>query len=229
MPHEREKRKGASATRPSAWLRQAAIRYLIVAVVCLLVAAPRTTPQGKGRQETYRYPDVVGSVDLGRLDADCFGFFTWVNSGDFFVGLEHIQRGSKDEFRKNGHSVLVFPDEIMVSIAFHTMACPNKPAPESSPAGIKNLLDSISLEGSWKRGVELRSAELLAPIELFQKPTKIKGLIAWAYTLRVRAKDVPLTDEFVISVFGPERRLLGRVKIDLRSDLKTPLYPVSKG
>jgi hypothetical protein len=59
------------------------------------------------------------------------------------------------------------------------------------------------------------------------KPNLDKNSIAWGYTLRVHAVNVPLTDHLVISVLGPSGEFLGRVTFDLRAALKAPPGPMS--
>jgi len=92
------------------------------------------------------------------------------------------------------------------------MPCKGNDTPRLSAAELDDLVHSLQFETSWKTGVVLRPAELIAPPRLAEMPTPnrfLKDSFAWNYVFHIHAKNVPLTDHLVIFVFGPQRHSWG--------------------
>ncbi|MGB2676363.1 MAG: hypothetical protein WAN12_04695 [Candidatus Acidiferrum sp.] len=203
--------------------RRGVIQFLTGAV---LTAA--LTTQASANDKTYSHccKSVLSSSGEAKLGEVDFSILSTMSAGDFFQGLEYIRRDSaglsSDEFRKDGRIVSQFPEELEIVIAFVTLAgVRNKPSHFPSISEVEELSRSLEFDASWKTGVESHPAELIAPPEMAKKPSpgKKEGIIGWSNTFHVRARNVPLTDHLVISVFGPGKKFLGRVTFDLISDL----------
>lgn len=184
------------------------------------------------KEHPYCCTSVASNSRLAKLGEVDFSIFAAMSAGNFFQGLEYkkVQSAGRSaaEFYKDRRAVSLFPEELEIVVGFHTLASvKNKPSRRPSIADLDDLSRSLEFEASWKTGVELRSAELIAPPELSRKPSPLEhGIIGWSYTLRVHARDVPLTDHLVISVFGPYKEFVSRVTFDLTSDLIPPPVPI---
>lgn len=193
------------------------------------------TSHGSADDKKYAYDSesVMSSSGIGQQGKACFRFFSFMTAGHFFPGLEYIRTHSAadpaDEFRKDGGIISAFPEDLQINVFFHTCPCTGNSTQPLSPAELDDLLHSLQLDTSWKTGVELRPAELIAQPRLTGMPIPtrfLKNSSTWDYVFHVRAKNVPLTDHLVIFVFGPNKTLLGRMTFDLRAALTPPLKPI---
>jgi len=206
-------------------------------LIFLLVSLMTPHSSADEKKYVYHYASLVSfSSAVAKLGQVCFQFSTMMSAGDFFKELEYIQTNSTAEFRKDGRRVTLFPEELVIRVGFNTWGDPlanaakpctwKIPSHRASEAEIAVLLRSLRIEASWKRGVELRPAELITSPELTAKPRPFEATaVGWSYTFHVRAGDVPLTDNFVVSAFSADEKLLGRVTLDLLSDITLPPGP----
>ncbi|MFY9531632.1 MAG: hypothetical protein WBC04_13960 [Candidatus Acidiferrales bacterium] len=168
------------------------------------------------------------SFARAQLGEVCFSLLSWMDAGDFFKELQYTKKqGSHyaDEFRKDGQIVSVFPEELRVIVVFETASCVRNKEPAVSAERVDDLLRSLELEASWKRGLEYRPAELTGPPTLSGKPTTVGNVVGDSYAFHVHARGVPITDHLVISVFGPDKKFLVRVTFDLTRDLLDLKFP----
>jgi len=111
------------------------------------------------------------------------------------------------EFRKDGKAISTFPEELRIIVGFQTTACAENRQPDLSVNEVDDLLRSLKLEASWKRGLEHRPAEM-SEVSTFDPKPAINGkTIADGYVLHLHARGVPITDQLVISIFGPGKKL----------------------
>ncbi len=194
----------------------------LVSGLFLLPLFATCTP-GNDKTYAHGYTSVLSSFGEAQLGEVCLHFASTMTAGNFFKGLEYRKPGSGSpsagEFRKDGRIISLFPAELDILVGFHTEPCKGNNWPHLSPPEAGDLVRPLEIEASWKRGVELRPAELSAPPELTTKPTPFEKSIIWKYTFHIRARDVPLTDHLVVSIYGPEKKFLGRVTFDLISEL----------
>lgn len=202
---------------------QSVVRFLLRAFVTAVL-----TTQASANHKTYSHccTSVLSSHSQAKLGDVDFSITSKMSAGNFFQGLEYIRGDSEglspDEFRKDSRVVSQFPEELEIVVGFVTLAgLRRKPSHLPSVPEVEELSRSLEFDASWKTGVELHPAELTALPEMAKKPTpgKQEGFIGWSYIFHVRAKNVPLTDHLVISVFGPGKKFLGRVTFDLISEL----------
>jgi hypothetical protein len=201
-------------------------------VVASLLVLALTTAHTSANDKTfvYKYREVMSSSSArAKLGEVCFLLFSSMNAGDFFKGLHYtMKQGSRsaDEFYKNGRIVSVFPEELEIRVGFETVPCVGNKVPDLSTDRVEDLLRSLQLEASWKRGVEYRPAELTGLPTLVAKPATIHTVVADTYSFRVLARAVPITDHLVVSVLGTNKKFLARVTFDLAHDLLPPILPV---
>jgi hypothetical protein len=177
----------------------------------------------------YPYVSVQSSDGCAKLGEVCFKFFSTMTAGDFFKGLEFTKANPEapvaGKFRKDGQVVSLFPENLDVLVGIHTWPCNGAIKPQLSLAEVEDQARSRQLKVEWKRGSELRPTELIAAPENTKKPTFFENSIIWNYTFHIRARNVPLTDHLVVSLFGPKKGFLGRVAFNLTSDLVPPPGP----
>lgn len=182
----------------------------------------------ESQTEIYPYVAVIGSSEFVKMEEICFSLVIWDRAGEFFDNLEHLRTGSADRFRKNGEFVSVYPSNIVVSVGFMPLPCTGSIKRGRMEFLSRRILNSFQLKSEWKTGVELRPADLETLPQLFEDSASEREPSNWRYDLHVRAKGVPLTDEFVVSVLDSQGKLLGRAKIDLTTDLKPPPFPLRR-
>ncbi len=200
-------------------------------LVLFLLITPVAAAQKK--KDAYDSESVMSSWALGQQGEACFQFFSFMTAGDFFKGLQYVRSrpaaNPTDEFRKDGRAVVAFPDRLQVDLSFFTCPCSGNKTVRLLALELNALIDSLQIQASWKTGVELRPADLIASPELGARPTPnpfIRDSFMWGYRFFVRTQDVPLTDHLVISVLGRDRLLFGRVTFDLRVALTPSFKPI---
>jgi hypothetical protein len=206
---------------------------IAASLIFLLVSLVTPQSSADDKKYVYDYGSLVSfSSTPTKLGQVCVRFSAMMSAGGFFKGLEYVKTDSDGEFRKDGRRVALFPEELDIRVGFGTWGDPlanastqctrKTPSQQASAAELTDLLRSLRIEASWKRGVELRAAELITLPELTTKPRPFEStMVVWNYTFHVRAGDVPLTDHFVVSAYSTDK-LLGRVSLDLASDITIP-------
>jgi hypothetical protein len=170
--------------------------------------------------------DIVSKKAYFDLQGTCVELWFAMNTGDFFEGLEWKRVDSHDEFRKKGQTVVDFPGDIAISVLITApsfLPCSGRSPNPSSNGGndVGASITSLHLDAAWKTGagLETRPAEIVSPFKSDGTPRKSNQNVTWIYHARLHAKGVPLHDVLVISALDPDRRLLGRVAIDLTTPM----------
>jgi hypothetical protein len=160
---------------------------------------------------------------LAKKGASCFQAESVMTAPNFFKGLEYervtYEGRSTDTFRKSGKVISAFPEELQIAVSLFTVPCSGNAVPPVSSSAVTALAQKLQLQVSWKKGPELRAANLTEPPQIQVPPATnphIKNSFMWTYAFRVRSTEVPLTDHLVILVFDSEnKQLLGRMTFDL--------------
>jgi hypothetical protein len=183
-----------------------------VAVCCLLsgTAALAQSPEGDaGKIHEYK-DDVALSTGQIRRDDVCVNLTPVLQSGDFFNGLERIDTPETSEFRKNSRIITNFPDYMVVEMGVRIEECDTDVyTPARTPAFVKGMHFRVQ----WKRGVYLRP---VASVAIEEKPVRMEeGDNRMLFVMTIRDHDVPLTDHLIISVIGPDGKLMSRMSARL--------------
>lgn len=183
-----------------------------VAVCCLLsgTAALAQSSEGDAGKIHEYTDDVALSTGQIRRGDVCVNLIPVLQSGDFFNGLERIDRPETSEFRKNSRPVTNFPDYMIVEMSVRIEECDTDlytPAP--TPAFVKGM----HFRAQWKRGVYLRP---VGSVSIQQKPVRMEeGDNRMLFVMTIRDHNVPLTDHLIISVIGPDGKLMSRMSARL--------------
>jgi hypothetical protein len=193
-----------------AYMKISASRFLsmVAASVSLLIpfgalgeSAVQEAPQ------VLEYKEVVplssGQVRDGNV---CVNFGPVMTAGDFFDGLQRHETPSGDEFRKNSRVVQNFPEQITVQVQLSISVCD---ADIYTPAPAPGFVNGIRFKAQWKRGLAMRPVEQFAIQRV--AITSEEGDSRLLFLLKIRDKNVPLTDHLIISVISPQGKLLSRM------------------
>jgi hypothetical protein len=182
------------------------------AVCCLLSATAAMAQSSEGDAGTiHEYKDDVAlSTGQIRRGDVCVNLTPVLQSGDFFNGLERIDTPETSEFRKNARLVTNFPDYMIVEMGVRIEQCDADiytPAP--TPAFVKGMHFRVQ----WKRGVYLRP---VGSVLIEEKPVRMEeGDNRMLFVMTIRDHNVPLTDHLIISVIGPDGKLMSRMSARL--------------
>jgi hypothetical protein len=153
------------------------------------------------------YKEVVplssGQVRDGNV---CVNFSPVMTSGEFFDGLQRHETPSGDEFRKNSRVVTNFPEQLTVQLQLSISVCD---ADIYTPAPAPGFVNGIRFKAQWKRGLAMRPVEQFAIQRV--AITSEEGDSRLLFLLKIRDKNVPLTDHLIISVISPQGKLLSRM------------------
>src|ERR1700677_1104484 len=153
------------------------------------------------------YKEVVplssGQVRDGNV---CVNFSPVMTSGEFFDGLQRHETPSGDEFRKNSRVVTNFPEQLTVQLQLSISVCD---ADIYTPAPAPGFVNGIRFKAQWKRGLAMRPVEQFAIQRV--AITSEEGDSRMLFLLKIRDKNVPLTDHLIISVISPQGKLLSRM------------------
>jgi hypothetical protein len=187
------------------------IKYAVVAW-CLLsgTVAIAQSPEGStGKIHEYK-DDVALSTGQVRRGDVCVNFIPVLQSAGFFNGLERIDTEQGSEFRKNSRVITNFPDFMTVEMTVRIEDCDTD---VYTPARTPDFVKGIHFRVQWKRGVYLRP---VANVLIESKPVSMQeGDNRMLFVMKIRDHNVPLTDHLIISVIGPDGKLMSRMSARL--------------
>lgn len=184
----------------------------VVVVCCLLssrAAIAQSSEGNAGRIHQYK-DDVALSTGQVRKGDVCVNFIPVLQSAGFFSGLERIDTEQGSEFRKNSQVITNFPDYMTVEMSVRIEDCDTD---VYTPARTPDFVKGMHFRAQWKRGVYLRP---VANVLIESKPVSMQeGDNRMLFVLKIRDHDVPLTDHLIISVIGPDGKLMSRMSARL--------------
>ncbi|MGA7917635.1 MAG: hypothetical protein WCA00_20545 [Candidatus Acidiferrales bacterium] len=184
----------------------------VVAACCLLcgTAAMAQSSEGNaGKIHEYKDDVALSTGQIRRGDV-CVNLIPVLQSGDFFDGLERIDTSQNSEFRKNSRSVTNFPDYMTVEMNVRIEECDTD---VYTPAPTPEFVKGMHFRVQWKRGVYLRP---VANVVIARKPVRMdEGDNRMLFVMTIRDHNVPLTDHLIISVIGPDGKLMSRMSARL--------------
>ena len=183
-----------------------------LAVCCLLpgtAALAQSSEGDAGKIHEYK-DDVALSTGQIRRGDICVNFIPMLQSGSFFDGLERIDSSQGSEFRKNSRVVTNFPDFMTVEMNVRIEDCDTD---VYTPVPTPDFVKGIHFRVQWKRGLAMRP---VASISIEQKPVMMdEGDNRRLFLMYIHDRDVPLTDHLIISVIGPDGKLMSRMSARL--------------
>src|ERR1700689_5059961 len=211
-----------------AHMKISASRFLSIVAASMSLLTPFGALGESAVQEApqvLEYKEVVplssGQVRDGNV---CVNFGPVMTAGDFFDGLQRHETPSGDEFRKNSRVVTNFPEQLTVQVQLSISVCD---ADIYTPAPAPGFVNGIRFKAQWKRGLAMRPVEQFA-IQRVAIPSE-EGDSRMLFLLKIRDKNVPLTDHLIISVISPQGKLLSRMSGRLESCISEILSAAAYG
>ena len=198
--------------RPAApsFTKMPSSRCIGLVAVSLLSLVPFSALGGAPVQATSQiveYKEVVPLSSGQVRDRDvCVNFSPVMTSGEFFDGLQRHETPSGDEFHKNSRVVTNFPEQLTVQLQLSISVCD---ADIYTPAPAPSFVSGIHFKAQWKRGLTMRPVQQFAVQRV--AITSEEGDSRLLFLLKIRDRDVPLTDHLIISVISPQGKLLSRM------------------
>jgi hypothetical protein len=164
---------------------------------------------------------VVFQTDGSAPGGVCFRLSGRLNAPQFFDDLKRIDDKSGTLYLRGTQTVTEFPDQVILSFVIRDFPCPNQLQQTGSRAYLtRALVSSMHLYLYWKRGIHLRpvenvSEEHFSVERVVPYATELSGQLPerleWFYQLAVPGSGVPLTDDLVLVLRGPDDRIAARV------------------
>lgn len=150
-----------------------------------------------------------------RASSVCGNLSGALSADDFFDGLVRIEAHHAVEFRKASQPVHEFPSQVAVALAGNFMPCAEpakgphvdfvRPGNGSSPERVNDFINGLRFTAVWKNRYGIQPVQGFSVTK--SAPTDrnfgINDQIPWRFAFQVPSQGVPLTDQLVISVYGP--------------------------
>jgi hypothetical protein len=156
-------------------------------------------PALNAREGTEKRTEFGTGLEVGFALAEyhdtCIMFRVFFVSGEFFGGLHRNKPPDESTFKKGARTFRTFPDQLLVNVEATAYSCSGargRPLPLGFGEG---LLSDPAFEIAWKAGGEVRPTAVL-PKQIRHKDYSLR----WDYFLEIPARDIPLTEEFIVDV-----------------------------
>jgi hypothetical protein len=164
---------------------------------------------------------VLFQTDGSAPGGACFRLSGRLTAPQFFDDLKRIDDDTGTQYRRGTEILTQFPDQVLLSFVIRDFPCPNQLQHTGSRTYLtRALVSSMHLYLYWKRGIDLRSIEK-ASEEHFsvervvpyaaELSAQLPERLEWFYQLAVPSAGVPLTDDLVLVLRGPDGRIAARV------------------
>jgi hypothetical protein len=151
----------------------------------------------------------------------CFRLSGRLTAPQFFDDLKRIDDNSGTLYLHGTQPVAEFPDQVVLAFVIRDRPCDIRLQVTGSRTYLtQELLNSVSLSLYWKRGIELRPAEKVSDAHLYVKrivpyaaenAAELRERFEWFYRMVIPSTGVPLTDDLVLVLRGPDGRIAARV------------------
>jgi hypothetical protein len=155
-----------------------------------------------------------------KTDRYCGNLSGALSADDFFDGLVRIDQRHRVEFRKDSQPVKEFPSKVAVALAGDITTCPSsdpsaplgfvQPANSSSPQEVREFMNGLKFTAAWKTNYGFQPVQNFSVIKSTPADNKtwhlsggVSDQIPWRFAFQVPSQGVPLTNQLVISVYGP--------------------------
>ncbi|HVS89484.1 MAG TPA: hypothetical protein VHF01_14860 [Candidatus Acidoferrum sp.] len=178
-----------------------------------LKPAPRTVWNFNG--------GVLFQTDGSAPGGACFRLSGRLTAPQFFDDLKRIDDDSGTQYRRGTEILTQFPDQVLLSFVIRDFPCPNQLQQTGSRTYLtRALVSSMHLYLYWKRGIDLRPIEKVSDEHFSvgrvvpyatELSAQLPERLEWFYQLAVPSAGVPLTDDLVLVLRGPDGRIAARV------------------
>jgi hypothetical protein len=196
-------------------------------------ASPSLSPPSRASAPQFPLPEEVQhgktlqlGMDFLRADDMCLILYGDVEAGDFFDHLRGRNTTNGIQFRKGAQEVKTFPENLIVKIIAVLGACSvRERAAEGGNVASKNVhldedfMRSVSFDGSWKKGLAEKPAELgpVAEGRIRNPIPLMNDRDWWEYEFKVRSEGISLNDALVIVMQSPDGKMVARLSARLGS------------
>ena len=195
-----------------------------VGAAVLLASVPHAVSPSPSREKTvWNYDGGILLVTDGSVpDGPCFRISGRVTAPSFFDNLKRIDHDDSGAiFRRGTETLTHFPDHLILAFVVYDHPC----SAQLEHAGTRtyltrSLMSSLHLYLYWKRGVELRPIDNIAPKYFSVDPVLTHTVghvrylpekLEWSYEFAVPSEGVPLTDSLVLILRSPDGHIAARV------------------
>ena len=204
-------------------------RFFLAAFAGLFVLFPNNQTPHKKPKEAKPVPRTVWNFDGGIVFATdgsapggaCFRLFGRMTAAGFFDNLKRIDDAHGTRYVQGAETLTEFPGEVYLHFSIRDFPC----SPQLEQASTRTVLtravmSSMQLYLYWKRGLELRPVEnakvvhtSVAPIVPYaaELAGQLPERYEWSYEMTVPSAGVPLTDDLVLILRAPDRKIAARV------------------
>ncbi len=164
---------------------------------------------------------VVFQTDGNAPGGACFRLSGRLTAPQFFDDLKRIDDDSGTHYRRSTGVATEFPDQVALSFVIRDFPCAIQLQETGSRTYLTQaLLNSMRLSLYWKRGIELRAIEKVSDQQFSIKrvvpyaaenAAELRERFEWFYRMVVPSTSVPLTDDLVLVLRGPDGRIAARV------------------
>jgi hypothetical protein len=202
----------------------AAILHALAAVAAALVFLASGSPISAQTKQTANNPltylrTIYVRAATYRNGAWCIDFSDLVKSADFFDGLERKDSPEGPAFYKGSTRITQFPDEITIYVVAQTRDCKAEwsfPWPPVITDQETKFMNALHFQTKWKRGMDERPADSSFTV---RGPESViwpeYDPPSWNFTLNLKSRGVPLTDQLVIEIYARDRRAIVRFAVHL--------------
>ncbi len=198
----------------------------------ILLAAPVLSAKSQAHKppkEKKLAPRTVWNFDGGALfETDgnapggaCFRLSGRLTAPQFFGGLKRIDDEQGTQYRRETQVVTEFPDQVILSFVIRDFPCASQLQETGERTYLTQaLIASMRLSLYWKRGIDLRPVEKVSDQHFSVKrvapfavalSAQLPERFEWFYQVSVPSAGVPLTDDLVLLLRGPDGRIAARV------------------
>jgi hypothetical protein len=198
----------------------------------ILVAAPVLSAKSQAQKppkELKSIPRTIWKFDGGALfETDgnapggaCFRLSGRLTAPHFFDDLKRIDDKSGTLYLHGTQTVTEFPDQVLLSFVIRDFPCASQLQQTGSRAYLtRALVSSMHLYLYWKRGIDLRPVEKVSDEHIAVErvapyaaefSAELPERFHWFHMLTVPSAGVPLTDDLVLVLRGPDGRIAARL------------------
>jgi hypothetical protein len=190
--------------------------------------AINAAPQKKPKEEK-PVPRTVWNFDGGILFATdgsapggaCFRLFGRLTASGFFDNLKRIDDSHGTRYVQGTETLTQFPGEVHLHFSIRDFPCsPQLEQTNARTVLTRSVMSSMRLYLYWKRGLELRpvvnaKVEHASVAPIVPYAVELAGQLSeryeWSYDIAVPSTGVPLTDDLVLILRGPDGKIAARV------------------
>jgi hypothetical protein len=195
-------------------------------VFALILPIPATHASPKPNRQPKVHMTMFGTATMP--DGASITHHGFLFNPGFFEKLEPKNAGDEIVFQREGKIVEFFPGEMQFKLFVTGLPdFDNKTHGRMDPNLSAESLSALRFFGFWKNGLDMRPVESLSlltlsveerePIPFLLWPAAMQTYQVWVFEFRLRARAVPVTDHFILTIETPTNERLARLSAHLRN------------